>query len=235
MVFISDIVITIPLEILFFYFMYRSLKITSKSLYLQIMNLSFLIVDLLVILTVIISDLGLGTQEQGWLLGFITGLSYLILPWFFYWFIANFQYFTKKPNDLIASRFQLFSLVATIIIGLIPIVFPDIITLSKTATYSYWNWDYGWQLFMLEFLFWIIFAVLCINKRFDLNSANFDDNTTKFLSRVFISAILVFSTPVFFVVSSDFILLSLVLYVISYLIIYDGLKYLKAGQPASLG
>ena len=198
------------------------------------MNLTFLLVDLLVLLTVIISDLDLGTQEQGWLLGFITGLSYLILPWFFYWFVANFQFSNKQPNNLIASRFQLFSLVAVVIIGFIPIVFPDIISLSKTADYSYWNWDYGWQLFMLEFLFWIIFAILCINKRFDLNSANLDEHSKKFLNRVFISAILVFSTPVFFVVSSDFILLSLILYVISYVIIYDGLKYLKSGQLTSL-
>ena len=192
------------------------------------MNLAFLLVNILVLLTVFISNFDLSIHDKGWLLGLFTGLSYLILPWFFYWFVANYEHFLQEPTKLYFSKFQTFSLVSIAIIGLIPIVIPSLITVVKTETYSLWNWDYGWQILAGEFLFWILFAVLCINIRFDLQTKKIDQYNQGFLNKLYISAIIVFSTPVFFVVSSGFILLSLLLYIASYYIAYDGLKNLSA-------
>ncbi len=231
MVFISDFFITVPLEIIFFYFLYRSFKYTAKDIYLTIMNLSFFLVDILVLITIIISDLSLSVNEEAWLLGLFTGLSYLILPWFFYWFIANFKNYQKNSKELIFSKFQLFSLIALIIVGLLPILFPDLITLAPQPNdYSILNWNYGWQIEVAEFLLWLGFAVICINKRFDTNKLQIEPNISKLLSRIFVSAIIIFSTPVFFVLSTGFILLSLFLYVVGYLIIYTGLQGLPVVQ-----
>lgn len=188
------------------------------------MHLAFFLVNLLVLLTVVISDVNLSVSQLGWLLGFVTGLSYLILPWFFYWFITNYENFLVDAKKLVMSRFQLFGLVAVIIIGFAPVAIPSLISVTQTETYSIPNWVYAWQLEVAQFIFWLLFAVLGVNNQYNLTTLKLDEYNKKFTNRIIISAILVFSTPVFFVISSGFILLSLVIYIIAYYVVYVGLK-----------
>lgn len=190
----------------------------------RIMNLSFFVVNFLVLLTVIISKLNLSFSEEGWLLGWITAVSYLILPWFFYWFISNYDNFLANDKKLIITRFQLVSLVITILISLTPLVVPSLIYNAKVVANSTPNWVYAWQLEVAQFLFWILFAVIAINSQFNLSTKKLDDYNKKFIRRINISAILVFSIPVVFAISTPFILMSLLFYILAYWIVYDGLK-----------
>ncbi len=188
------------------------------------MNLSFFIVNFLVLLTVIISKLNLNSSEKGWLLGWITAVSYLILPWFFYWFISNYDNYLINDKKLVISQFQLISLIVSILISFVPVVIPSLIYNGPVKPDTVENWVYAWQLEVAQFIFWLLFAVLAINCQFNLSTKKMPDLNRKFLRRINISAILVFSIPVVFAISTPFILLSLVIYIIGYFIVYDGLK-----------
>ena len=224
MVLISDIYITIPLEIIFFYLFYKCYKYSAKSVYVLIINLAFLLVNLLVLLTVFISDLDLQLSTKSWWLGFFTGLSYLILPWLFYWFIANYENYMNDPSKLQITGFQKGTLIATAFVGFIPLAFPDLIGYAITDQYSIPNWTYDWKLEVGQFMLWLLFLVLYVIAQDNLNRSKVKaEDNKKFIRKITITALIVFSTPVFFVISPGFILLSLVIYVLAYYVVCDGL------------
>ena len=159
MVFISDVFITIPLEIIFFYLFYLNTKYYNTGKFVQILNYSFLLVNLLVAFTVIISDIHMNLSTQGWLLGFFTNLSFLILPWFFYCFVSNYKFLTKT-KDLTISNYQITFLLLVLFFGLIPLLLPNLITLTHTSQYDYWNWDYAWQILAGQAMLWKLFMII---------------------------------------------------------------------------
>ena len=224
---ISDLLITTPLEIIFFVLFFLSLKYASKSIYLLVIDLASLIVNLCVLITIIISNLDLSIYQKGWGLAYFTGISYLILPWVVYWFVKNYENYLQEPTKLKISRFQLVSLIIALIVAIIPIFFNDLITVYNSNTTipgNLWNWDYAWWIEVIEFVLWIIFLVLFVVTVDGLNRKKLPDIDHKIISNINISAIIVFITPVFFVISSGFILISLLAYIISYYFVYLAIR-----------
>lgn len=226
MVLISDLYISLGIEAIFLYVFISILKFNIKNRFITILNICFMLVNILVVMTIIISKVDSSISNIGWLLGFLTGLSYLILPWLFYWFISNFSQFLNNEKTISISKFQTFSLIAIIIIGFAPVLFTDLIGISKLSEINFlYNWTYDWKLLVSQFIFWILFLILYVIAVDTAKRKILENDTAKELIKyINYSAIIVFSTPVFFIIDSGFILLSFAIYVVSYYIIFIGLK-----------
>lgn len=229
MVLISDVYISATLEIIFLFFFFKSFKYNYKSIYIIILNVAFFLVNLLVFLTIIIADLDLTIANKGWYLGFFTELSYLILPLAFYWFTANFKNFTEEPKKLKYSTIQLVFLILVILGDILPLFVPDLIYVARSDIYSYYNWDYTLPLFLTQFMLWLGLLVAWVIVLDVTNRAIEKNEVHKKLHKMMTySAFVVFSTPVFFVINQSFIILSLLVYIASYIIVYEGLtKYYR--------
>lgn len=225
MVVISDIFIAIPLEAIFIYLLYKSLEFTSKGSFVQVLNLTFLFVNLLVLITLIVSDMNMSIDTQGWILGFLTGLSYLILPWAYYWFMSNYKHITTTKSFIISRNQEAF-LILALIVGLLPLIMPDLITITQTNDISAYNWDYGWQILGAEFMLWLLFLLFYVSEQ-SAGWSHVSKTEHRFVNNINISAILIFSTPVFFVINSSFIIISLVVYVIAYIFVFNGFRVLN--------
>lgn len=194
-------------------------------MYIAVINISFFLVNLFVVITVIISDMDLSLFNQGWYLGLFTNFSYLILPFIFYWFMANYESFSTNPKKLNYTTAQLVFLIISILIAILPVFFTDLIGVNQTDPYRNYNFTYGWQILAGQATFWLLFLVLYVIAQDNVNRRVKDNqNEKKFIKRITITAIIVYSTPVFFVIAPIFILLSLASYVLCYALFYNGLE-----------
>ena len=215
-----DIILTLLIEFLFLILFVSKFRSFKNLKHISYFNFAFLIVNALVFTTIVISILtDLKNIQKGWLLGFLTGLSYLILPWTFYWFSANYS--MLKDNMIKFSKTQIILFIGLIIISFSSLLFPDLIWIEENTEFDIFIWKYHPLLLIGQFFLWILLLILFIINEGAIKK-DFSGQNQKPFNFLYYSAIITFSTPVFFIIDLQFILLSLVLYFISYILFVIG-------------